>query len=131
MSALPLTRLKFWLATIHPNKLVQILCAKRAGYSQTDMWRATGADPQQAPAKWRALPATKAFVEAVSVTIGFSDSELLKVKNGGRDPGTSAHWQVGLAYAKYLNPEFRMWCNTVVRERMGGQITFARSASFF
>lgn len=93
--------------------------------SLTDMWRAAGADPQQAPAKWRALPATKAFVEAVSVTIGFSDSELFKVKNGGRDPGTSAHWQVGLAYAKYLSPEFHIWCNTVVRERMEGHRTGA------
>ena len=31
-----------------------------------------------------------------------------------------AHWQIALAYAKYLSPEFHMWCNTVVRERMEG-----------
>lgn len=86
--------------------------------SLTDMWRAAGADPQQAPAKWRTLPSTKAFVEHVELTIGKSDSELFVVKIGGKVKGTWAHWQVALAYAKYLSPEFHAWCNTVVRERM-------------
>jgi hypothetical protein len=27
-----------------------------------------------------------------------------------------------LAYAKYLSPEFHMWCNTVVRDRMEGRL---------
>ncbi|MGO4334937.1 KilA-N domain-containing protein [Labrys sp. KB_33_2] len=88
--------------------------------SLTDMWKAGGSDPQQAPAKWRALPTTKSFVEHVEVTIGKSDTELFKVQNGGKSPGTFAHWQIALAYAKYLSPEFHVWCNTVVRERMEG-----------
>jgi hypothetical protein len=89
--------------------------------SLTDMWKASGSDSQQAPAKWRALPSTKSFVEHVELTIGKSDSELFRVANGGRSPGTFAHWQVGLAYAKYLNHDFHMWCNQVVRERMEGK----------
>lgn len=36
----------------------------------------------------------------------------------GKGGATFAHWQIGLAYAKYLSPEFHMWCNEVVRERM-------------
>ncbi len=36
----------------------------------------------------------------------------------GRTGSTFAHWQIGLAYAKYLSPEFHMWCNTVVRRHM-------------
>ncbi len=93
---------------------------KTGARALTDMWKAAGADPQQAPAKWRGLPGTKAFVDHVEVTIGKSDSELFLAVNGGRSPGTWAHWQIGLAYAKYLSPEFHMWCNTVVRERMEG-----------
>lgn len=86
--------------------------------SLTDMWRAAGGDGQQAPAKWRALPSTRAFVEHVEITIGKSDSDLFATRNGGNAPGTWAHWQVALAYAKYLSPEFHMWCNEVVRDRM-------------
>src|SRR5690606_31175446 len=36
----------------------------------------------------------------------------------GKGGATYAHWQIGLAYAKYLSPEFHMWCNEVVRQRM-------------
>lgn len=68
--------------------------------SLTDMWKASGSDPQKAPAKWRALPGTKGFVDHVEVTIGKSDSELFKTVNGGKSPGTWAHWQIGLAYAR-------------------------------
>lgn len=89
--------------------------------SLTDMWKAAGADPQKAPAKWRALPSAKAFIEHVEVTIGKSDNDLVRTVNGGKTPGTWAHWQVGMAYAKYLDPNFHMWCNEVVRERMEGK----------
>jgi len=82
----------------------------------TDMWKAAGADPQQTPAKWRALPEAKAFALHVEVTIGKSDS-LFETKQG-RCGGTFAHWQIGLAYAKYLSPEFHMWCNATVRAHM-------------
>jgi hypothetical protein len=87
----------------------------------TDMWRAAGSDPQQTPAKWRALPNTIDFIEHAALTIGKSDSDLFATQMGGRQPGTWAHWQIGLAYAKYLSHEFHMWCNTVVRERMEGK----------
>jgi hypothetical protein len=87
----------------------------------TDMWKAAGADLQKTPAKWRDLPSTKEFAEHVGLIVGKSDDEIFKVVRGGPAPRTEAHWQVGLAYAKYLSPEFHMWCNTVVRERMEGK----------
>ena len=33
----------------------------------------------------------------------------------GRLGGTWAHWQLALAYARYLSPAFHLWCRTVVR----------------
>lgn len=89
--------------------------------SLTGMWKATGADPQKAPAKWRSLPSAKSFIEHVEFTIGKSDSELFRVVSGGRKPGTWAHWQIGMAYAKYLDPNFHMVCNQIVRERLEGK----------
>ena len=41
----------------------------------------------------------------------------------GHKGGTWAHWQLALAYAKYLSPAFHAWCNDVVRnamQRFGG-----------
>ena len=40
---------------------------------------------------------------------------------GGKSPGTWAHWQVAMNYARYLEPSFAAWCNQVVRERMEGK----------
>jgi hypothetical protein len=79
--------------------------------SLTDMWRAAGGDPQQAPAKWRSLPTAKAFVEHVELTIGKSDDELFQIVRARGDVATRAHWQIGFAYVKNLSPEFHLWCN--------------------
>lgn len=86
--------------------------------SLTDMWKAQGADPQKAPAQWQRLPQAVEFIEYVEVIVGKSHDNLVQTNRRG---GTYAHWQIGLAYAKYLSPEFHMWCNTVVRERMEGR----------
>lgn len=89
--------------------------------SLTDMWHAQGADPSQQPANWLASQEAKRFMGVLEEihNPGISGVMAKKGKNGG----TYAHWQIGLAYAKYLSPEFHMWCNTVVRERMEGQKT--------
>jgi len=87
----------------------------------TDMWRAAGSPAHKEPAEWMRSAQAKEFAEHVSLIMGNSHNELVRVVRGGRSPRTEAHWQIGLAYAKYLSPEFHMWCNTVVRERMEGR----------
>jgi len=89
--------------------------------SLTDMWKASGSDPAKAPAQWQRLPQAIEFVEHVSLIVGKSHNEVFQIVRGGNSSGTWAHWQIGLAYAKYLSPKFHMWCNTVVRERMEGK----------
>lgn len=93
--------------------------------SLTDMWRAAGSDDARRPAEWmRSADATR-FVSFVADTlnVGVSHTDLVQTTLGGRHAGTFAHWQIGLAYAKYLSPEFHVWCNTVVRDRMEGRGT--------
>ncbi|WP_430430192.1 KilA-N domain-containing protein [Oceanicaulis sp.] len=90
--------------------------------SLTDMWKAAGGPDGRAPADWRVLASSVEFANHVAeiLNAGKSGNELFKVTRGGRRPGTFAHWQVAIAYAKYLNHDFHMWCNQVVRERMEG-----------
>ncbi len=89
--------------------------------SLTDMWKAQGSDPARQPANWLASADARHFIEVLSVLEPGNSG--VQTKRGGRGIGgsTFAHWQIGLAYAKYLSPEFHMWCNTVVRERMEGR----------
>lgn len=91
--------------------------------SLTDMWKAAGADPSRQPSEWLRSADAQRFISFVTDTLnlGISQNDVIRVVRGGRQPGTWAHWQIALAYAKYLSPEFHMWCNQVVRERMEGR----------
>lgn len=88
--------------------------------SVTDMWKAGGSIDAKRPTDWLALASTKEFVACVDASFNAGKSGIETIR-GGRQPGTWAHWQIALAYAKYLSPEFHMWCNTVVRDRMEGR----------
>ncbi|NFV80030.1 KilA-N domain-containing protein [Magnetospirillum aberrantis] len=93
----------------------------------TDMWKAAGADPSRQPAEWLRSADAERFIEFLAESLNMGNSQdgenqgLTKVTRGGNDPRTEAHWQIGMAYAKYLSPEFHMWCNSVVRAHMEGQ----------
>ncbi|OEI82501.1 hypothetical protein GRI33_05010 [Brucella sp. BO3] len=88
--------------------------------SLTDMWKASGSDDLKRPSRWLEQDATIQFVEVVAASHNVGQSDIIKGKRG-KNGGTHAHWQIALAYAKYLSPEFHMWCNQVVRERMEGK----------
>jgi hypothetical protein len=79
------------------------------------MHKAAGADPSKTPSKWLGSAQAKEFIEFL-LTIQNSDSLIEATE--GRGGNTWAHWQLGIAYAKYLSPEFHAWCNEVVRQRM-------------
>ncbi|WP_417843006.1 phage antirepressor KilAC domain-containing protein [Thalassospira sp.] len=89
----------------------------------TDMWRAAGADPSRRPYEWSRKEGGP-FIEAVTLSLN-TPVERIYIAGRGKGGSTLAHWQIGLAYAKYLSPEFHMWCNTVVRDRMQGTPTTA------
>lgn len=88
--------------------------------SLTDMWRAAGEPLHREPFNW-ARKEGRAFVEAVALQLNLTDSQVFQPQRG-RNGGTFAHWQVGLAYAKYLSSKFHMWCNEVVRAHMEGRL---------
>lgn len=85
--------------------------------SLTDLWRAAGSPDARRPTDWLALGSTIEFRAAVEVTFNAGISGI-ETKRGGTAPGTWGHWQIALAYAKYLDPQFHMQCNAVIRERM-------------
>lgn len=88
--------------------------------SLTDMWRSAGEDPSKRPYEWSRKEGSP-FIEAVSLSLNTPVERIYKAGRG-KGGATHAHWQIALAYAKYLSPEFHMWCNQVVRERMEGHV---------
>jgi hypothetical protein len=88
--------------------------------SLTDMWRAAGSDPSKQPAKWREQDGTKTFVSHIACILLVGEDALIQTLRGN-EAGTWAHWQIAMAYAKYLSPEFHAWCNSVVKAHMEGR----------
>lgn len=88
--------------------------------SLTDMWRAAGSDPSKRPADWARLPATNEFVAHICDVVGKSHDDIIQTLRGN-EAGTWGHWQIAMAYAKYLSPEFHAWCNEVVKAHMEGR----------
>ena len=82
----------------------------------TDMWRAAGGDRAKRAVNWIRSLATVEFIEHVATTLNVASCDIYATE-AGRYGGTWAHWQVAMAYAKYLSPEFHAWCNEVVRAR--------------
>lgn len=100
------------------------IAARSEKLSLTDMWKSAGSPVNREPWNWARFEG-KAFIEAVSLSHNLSEAQVMVTKKG-KGGSTFAHWQIGLAYAKYLSPEFHMWCNSVVRERMEGKsVSFA------
>lgn len=87
--------------------------------SLTDMWRAAGSEPRNKPAEWYRTDMGRAFIAFVADNLKSGETHLWQTRLG-RNGGTWAHWQIAMAYAKFLSPQFHMWANTVIRERMEG-----------
>ena len=85
--------------------------------SLTDLWKASGSVAHQKPVQWLRLPETSKFNNAVSQKLKVGLSHLLETTKG-RTGGTFAHWQIALAYAKYLSPELHMFVNECFKDRM-------------
>lgn len=103
------------------------IAAKDEMISLTDMWKAAGSDFARQPSNWLSSADARRFIDALDMLVPGNSG--VQSKRGGRGVGgsTMANWQIALAYAKYLSPEFHMWCNTVVRERMEGRSVSAAS----
>ena len=88
----------------------------------TDMWRAAGAPENKPPAIWQRQNQASEFIEFIAYTMSREHSLLIWTKEG-RGGGTWAHWQIGMAYAKYLSPALHAWFNSIVRAHMERRAT--------
>ncbi len=83
----------------------------------TDMWKAADGRNSQRPAEWLRQVETINFLESLEEKLNVGEAHILESTRGAYG-GTWGHYQVALAYAKYLSPEFHIWCNEVVKERI-------------
>ena len=64
------------------------------------------------------------FVESVAENLKVSATHIYKTTRG-KGGGTYAHWQIALAYAKYLSHELHMRVNETYMRAQSGDVTLA------
>lgn len=72
------------------------------------------------PAKWLELPSTKEFLSALQ-TIRKSDSLIQTAE--GKSGGTWMHEDVAIEFARWLSPQFAIWCNDRIKELLKYGVT--------
>ena len=68
------------------------------------------------PYQWTKSPITQQLVKSLLATLNIRNKRsILKAKKG---LPVESHWQLAVAYAKYLAPEFHLAVNQVFKERL-------------
>jgi len=105
------------LAPEHAN---QFYDQEREMYSLTAMHKASGEAQHKSPSKWFDQVETGDFLAELNrQTIPAKDS-LIETREG-RNGGTWAHWQIAIAYAKYLSPAFHIQWNEYAAAYLRGE----------
>lgn len=84
--------------------------------SLTDLWKASGNNRFGNPHEWSRKEGSP-FIDFISKKLNTPVSRIIKTTRG-KGGGTWAHWQIALAYAKYLSPELHLYVNQVFKERL-------------
>jgi hypothetical protein len=90
----------------------------------TDLWKASG-KPQgkHEPRHWKRYSGQE-FIDSVAKKLNVRPQHIYKTTRG-RGGASWGHWQIALAYAKYLSPELHIHVNEVYMRYKLGDMTLA------
>lgn len=95
--------------------------------SLTDIYAAAEregvSDGKQSPYEWSRRDGTN-FIAFVAENLNTAQRRIYQSKRG-KGGGTFAHWQIALAYAKYLSPALHMQVNEVYARVKSGDVALA------
>lgn len=77
---------------------------------------------------WLALQSTQEFLTVLSKGRNLPLADLVQVTKGGNNPGTWMYEDVALEFARWLSPQFAIWCNDRIKELMRHGVTATPAA---
>jgi hypothetical protein len=98
--------------TYHHHK---IPVDEKGFFDLTAMWKAAGSPKDKDFPQWKRGKKGASFIKDLASALNMEISHVLR-STTGRSGGTWAHWQIGLAYAKYLSNEFHRVVNQAFKE---------------
>lgn len=84
------------------------------------IYEIAGSPKTKDPRRWFDTEQSRQLVEALVKKLHVAKNDIIKTSRArvDRGGGTWAHWQLAVAYAKYLSPEFHLAVNEVFKERL-------------
>lgn len=73
------------------------------------------------PVAWLRFNQSKEYIETLSKVRNHTLTDLVQVIHGGKMPVTWMHEDVALEFARWLSPEFAIWCNDRIKEILLGK----------
>lgn len=89
-----------------------------------NLWESAGKPKNKDPRRWVQTESSQSFIASVARKLNVAKSDILKSKRG-KGGGTLAHWQVAIAYAKYLDDDLHIFCNDVFKRYLQGDASLA------
>lgn len=91
-------------------------------WCMTDLWRAASSPKSKRPGEWLRYEGAS-FVEFLRASLDMGHAPITKTsRKAGGGGDTWGHWQLALAYAQWLSPEFHARVNEVYRAFAAGQL---------
>lgn len=82
------------------------------------------------PAKWLELPSTKNYMAALAKALGFdirkSDIKLVRTSKVRGQAGTWLHPKLAVAFARWLDDDFAVWCDCQIDDIIRGKQDWSR-----
>ena len=83
------------------------------------------------PSDWLKTKEVKRYLEAFSRSDNFPNGDLVVVIQGGNNKkaqGTWIHKKLIIAFARWLSPDFAVWCDSVIEEILKGEMQISQPA---
>ncbi len=76
-------------------------------------------------ANWLRNSETKKYIETLSKHLSISKEKLVVIQQGGKpeEQGTWIHKKLIIAFARWISPEFAIWCDEQIEEILQGTIS--------
>ncbi|MCB8766611.1 KilA-N domain-containing protein [Planktothrix agardhii 1029] len=85
------------------------------------LWKAANSPKGKEPPRWLKLDQSAEFIFVLEKKLNVNLNDILKTVPG-RGGGTWGHWQIALAYAKYLDPDLHIQVNEWARRYVEEEI---------
>jgi len=87
----------------------------------------TAKEFSKTPKDWLRTQETKDYIQAISINFNINHNDLVKKINGnfsdGREQGTWIHKKLIIAFARWLLPDFAVWCDIQIEDITKTQTT--------